>query len=57
MRHTNGKKLKSYLQHGSKGSSVLITTRDQAVARLMMGTSKQAYELGSLGEKFIEEII
>lgn len=50
-------KLKSYLQHGSKGSSVLITTRDQAVARLMMGTSKQAYELGSLGEKFIEEII
>ncbi|RCV15979.1 hypothetical protein SETIT_3G099900v2 [Setaria italica] len=50
-------KLKSYLQHGGSGSSVLITTRDQAVAQLMMGTATGAYELGRLGENFIEEII
>ncbi|XP_025806593.1 putative disease resistance protein RGA4 [Panicum hallii] len=50
-------KLKSYLQHGGSGSSVLITTRNQAVAQLMMGTAKGAYELGRLGKKFIEEII
>ncbi|XP_022680790.1 putative disease resistance protein RGA3 isoform X2 [Setaria italica] len=50
-------KLKSYLQHGGSGSSVLTTTRDQAVAKLMMGTAKGAYELGRLGENFIEEII
>ncbi|CAN6340839.1 unnamed protein product [Urochloa humidicola] len=50
-------KLKSYLQHGGSGSSVLITTRDQAVAQLLMGKARGAYELGSLGEKFIKEII
>uniref|UniRef100_K3Z363 NB-ARC domain-containing protein n=3 Tax=Setaria italica TaxID=4555 RepID=K3Z363_SETIT len=49
-------KLKSYL-HGGSGSSVLTTTRDQEVAKLMMGTAKGAYELGRLGENFIEEII
>nr|TKW25301.1 hypothetical protein SEVIR_3G109801v2 [Setaria viridis] len=50
-------KLKSYLQHGGSGSSVLTTTRDQEVAKLMMGTAEGAYELGRLGENFIEEII
>ncbi|RLN28037.1 hypothetical protein C2845_PM05G25910 [Panicum miliaceum] len=50
-------KLKSYLQHGGSGSSVLTTTRDQAVAQLMMGTTKGSYGLESLGEKFIEEIV
>jgi hypothetical protein len=50
-------RLKSYLHHGSSGSSVLTTTRDKEVAKLMMGTTKGAYELGRLGENFIEEII
>jgi hypothetical protein len=50
-------KLKSCLQHGGSGSSVLTTTRDQAVAQLMTGRAKGGYELGRLGENFIEEII
>ncbi|CAN6209486.1 unnamed protein product [Urochloa humidicola] len=50
-------KLKSYLQHGDRGSSVLITTRDEAVAKIVMGTTEGAYKLGSLGERFILEII
>ncbi|CAL4902641.1 unnamed protein product [Urochloa decumbens] len=51
------KKLKSYLQHGVSGSSVLTTTRDQAVAQLMMGTTEGAYKLGNLGDDFLAEII
>ncbi|CAN6203180.1 unnamed protein product [Urochloa humidicola] len=50
-------KLKFYLQHGGSGSSVLTTTRDEAVAKLMMGKIKGAYKLGSLGVDFIEKII
>jgi hypothetical protein len=42
-------KLKSYLDHGVSSSSVLTTTRDQAVAELMMGTTEGAYQLGHLG--------
>ncbi|CAN6165338.1 unnamed protein product [Urochloa humidicola] len=49
-------KLKSYLQHGDRGSSVLITTRDKTVAKIVIGTTG-AYELGSLDEVFIKEII
>ncbi|CAN6165339.1 unnamed protein product [Urochloa humidicola] len=48
------KKLKSYLHHDG---SVLTTTRDEAVARLMMGTTGEDYKLGSLGAKFLEKII
>ncbi|PUZ68590.1 hypothetical protein GQ55_2G040700 [Panicum hallii var. hallii] len=50
-------RLKSYLQHGGSGSSVLTTTRDEAVAKLMMGKTEGAYELESLGAYFIEKII
>ncbi|XP_025802455.1 putative disease resistance protein RGA4 isoform X2 [Panicum hallii] len=50
-------RLKSYLQHGGNGSSVLTTTRDEAVAKLMMGKTEGAYKLESLGAYFIEKII
>ncbi|XP_025802493.1 putative disease resistance protein RGA4 isoform X2 [Panicum hallii] len=50
-------RLKSYLQHGGSGSSVLTTTRDKAVAKLMMGKTEGAYKLESLGAYFIEKII
>ncbi|CAN6171141.1 unnamed protein product [Urochloa humidicola] len=50
-------KLKSYLQHGGRGSSVLTTTRDEAVAKLMMGKTEGAYKLGNLGAEFVEKII
>jgi hypothetical protein len=50
-------RLKYYLHHGGSGSSVLTTTRDEAVAKLMMGTIEGAYALESLGADFIEEII
>nr|CAB3455846.1 unnamed protein product [Digitaria exilis] len=52
-------KLKSYLQHGGSGSSVLTTTRDEAVAKLMMGTSttQEAYKLESLDDVSIGKII
>ncbi|CAL5066798.1 unnamed protein product [Urochloa decumbens] len=50
-------KLKSYLQHGGSGSSVVTTTRDEAVAKLMMGTPEGAYKLGSLDEECIGKII
>ncbi|XP_025800726.1 putative disease resistance protein RGA4 [Panicum hallii] len=50
-------RLKSYLQHGDNGSSVLTTTRDEAVAKLMMGKTEGAYKLESLGAYFIEKII
>uniref|UniRef100_K4A3E6 Uncharacterized protein n=1 Tax=Setaria italica TaxID=4555 RepID=K4A3E6_SETIT len=50
-------RLKSYLQHGGSGSSVLTTTRDEAVAKLMMGTTEGAYKLGSLDEESLGKII
>jgi hypothetical protein len=50
-------RLKYYLKHGGSGSSVLTTTRDEAVANLMMGATEGAYTLESLGADFIEEII
>ncbi|CAN6331618.1 unnamed protein product [Urochloa humidicola] len=50
-------KLKSYLQHGGNGSSVLTTTRDKKVAHLMMGKNEGEYDLKSLDERFIKEII
>ncbi|CAN6181483.1 unnamed protein product [Urochloa humidicola] len=50
-------KLKSYLQHGDRGSSVLITTRDEAVVKIVMGTTEGAYGLQGLDEDFIREII
>jgi hypothetical protein len=50
-------RLKSYLQQGGNGSSVLTTTRDEAVAKLMMGTSEGAYKLGSLDDESIGKII
>ncbi|KAG2640329.1 hypothetical protein PVAP13_2KG086300 [Panicum virgatum] len=48
-------RLKSYLQHGGRGSSLLITTRDFKVAQLM-GTT-EANNLKSLDEIYIKEII
>uniref|UniRef100_A0A0D9W1D7 NB-ARC domain-containing protein n=1 Tax=Leersia perrieri TaxID=77586 RepID=A0A0D9W1D7_9ORYZ len=48
--------LKSYLQHGGIGSSVLTTTRDKAVAQLM-ATTKENCDLKYLDKKFIVEII
>ncbi|CAN6181481.1 unnamed protein product [Urochloa humidicola] len=51
-------KLKSYLQLGGSGSSVLTTTRDEAVANLMMGRSTTyAQNLKNLDEVYIREII
>ncbi|CAL4910056.1 unnamed protein product [Urochloa decumbens] len=50
-------KLKSYLQHGGSGSSVLTTTRDKKVAHLMMDAAEGEYDLKSLDERFIKEII
>ncbi|VAH86149.1 unnamed protein product [Triticum turgidum subsp. durum] len=49
------KKLEVRLTHGAKGSVVLATTRDEAVAKIM-GTVK-AYNLAALEDNFIEEII
>ncbi|XP_025800363.1 putative disease resistance protein RGA4 [Panicum hallii] len=48
-------RLKSYLQHGGKGSSLLTTTRDDKVAQLM-GTT-EVKNLKSLDEIYIKEII
>ncbi|RLM85441.1 putative disease resistance protein RGA4 [Panicum miliaceum] len=48
-------RLKSYLQHGGKGSSLLTTTRDDKVAQLM-GTA-EVKNLKSLDEIYIKEII
>ncbi|XP_052146748.1 putative disease resistance protein RGA3 [Oryza glaberrima] len=48
--------LKSYLQHGGSGSSVLTTTRDQAVAQLM-APPKEVHHLDRLHESFIKDII
>ncbi|KAL6606254.1 hypothetical protein ACP70R_041907 [Stipagrostis hirtigluma subsp. patula] len=49
------KKLKSSLQHGSSGSSVLTTTRDAKVAEIM-GTAG-THNIKSLADNYIEEII
>ncbi|CAL5066799.1 unnamed protein product [Urochloa decumbens] len=54
---TKWEKLKSYLQHGGSGSSVVTTTRDETVAKLMLGTPEGAYKLGSLDEECIGKII
>ncbi|XP_025800360.1 putative disease resistance protein RGA4 isoform X1 [Panicum hallii] len=48
-------RLKSYLQHGGKGSSLLTTTRDDKVAQLM-GTT-EVKNLKSLDETHIKNII
>uniref|UniRef100_A0ACD5XGU5 Uncharacterized protein n=1 Tax=Avena sativa TaxID=4498 RepID=A0ACD5XGU5_AVESA len=48
-------KLKARLTNGANGSVVLITTRDEEVAKIM-GTIN-AYNLAALGDKFIKEII
>ncbi|GJN36308.1 hypothetical protein PR202_gb25155 [Eleusine coracana subsp. coracana] len=46
------KKLKSSLQHGGIGSSVLTTTRDEAIAQFMGTTA--SYKLHLLDESFIK---
>lgn len=48
-------KLRSYLQHGGTGSSVMTTTRDENVAQLM-GTI-EAHKIKGLDLNIIEEII
>ncbi|KAM3298099.1 hypothetical protein ACQJBY_039858 [Aegilops geniculata] len=48
--------LKACLQHGGRGSVVLTTTRDKEMAK-RMGRNIEAYNLTSLGDKFIKEII
>uniref|UniRef100_A0A0E0P3X4 Uncharacterized protein n=1 Tax=Oryza rufipogon TaxID=4529 RepID=A0A0E0P3X4_ORYRU len=48
--------LKSCLQHGGSGCSVLTTTRDTRVAQIMAPT-KEVCHLKGLNESFIKEII
>ncbi|BAS87363.1 Os03g0849500 [Oryza sativa Japonica Group] len=48
--------LKSYVQHGGSGSSVLTTTRDKTVAEIM-APPKEVHHLKDLNENFIKEII
>ncbi|KAF8732119.1 hypothetical protein HU200_016083 [Digitaria exilis] len=51
-------KLKACLRHGGSGSSVLTTTRDESVARLMTGKrTTDVQNLKTLDEVYIKEII
>ncbi|KAL6845697.1 hypothetical protein ACP4OV_024520 [Aristida adscensionis] len=50
-------KLKTCLKQGGKGSVVVITTRDEEVARVMTMGATRTYKLGKLGDKYQKEII
>ncbi|KAF8713508.1 hypothetical protein HU200_028290 [Digitaria exilis] len=51
-------KLKACLRHGGSGSSVLTTTRDESVTRLMMGKrTTDVQNLKTLDEVYLKEII